>query len=145
MIFLDANFILRALTDATDPDSQEMAHTARSLFDAATRGDEEITTTEGVLNQVAYVLRSNVLYKRTVPETTAAIRALLLIPGFHLHRGQKRTMLRALELWDASPRLGFMDSVVAAYAQLEQIPLATFDNDFNRIPGIIRWQPPFEQ
>lgn len=39
------------------------------------------------------------------------------------------------------PRLGFVDALGAAYAETHGYALASFDADFDRVPGIERWQP----
>jgi predicted nucleic acid-binding protein len=49
--------------------------------------------------------------------------------------------LRALELWTGRPRLGFVAALTAAYAQSPGTLLATFDADFDSIPGLERWSP----
>lgn len=142
MIFLDANYFLRYLVHPATPKLRAMSETARALFEAVERDEEEITTTEVVLHEVAYVLASKAHYDRPVADITTGLRTILRLPGFHLARGQKRLYLRALDLWDAYPRLGFADSIVAAAVELQGIPLATFDTDFDRLPGVTRWQPP---
>jgi predicted nucleic acid-binding protein len=49
--------------------------------------------------------------------------------------------LRALDLYATYPRLGFADAIVAARVIRQAIPLATFDSDFDRLPGIVRYRP----
>ena len=51
----------------------------------------------------------------------------------------KRSILRALDIWDAHPRLGFVDALTAAYAQLPGMQLATFDTDVDGITGMSHW------
>lgn len=142
MIFLDANVFLRYLVQPSTPAIQAMAETARSLFEAVERGEEEITTTEVVLHEVAYILAAKAHYGLPVATITTGLRTLLRLPGFRLGRGQKRRYLRALDLWDAHPTLGFADAIVAATVEQQDIQLATFDTDFDQIPSIKRWQPP---
>ncbi len=55
---------------------------------------------------------------------------------------EKRTILAALDLWATVPKLGFVDALTAAYAQHLGVELATFDTDFDLLPGITRWLPP---
>jgi len=59
-----------------------------------------------------------------------------------LPRGEKRRFLQALDLWATYPALGYAEALVATTAALRGAGLATFDRDFDRIPGISRWQPP---
>ncbi|HUG15600.1 MAG TPA: hypothetical protein VMM78_11365, partial [Thermomicrobiales bacterium] len=55
---------------------------------------------------------------------------------FKLPRGEKRVYLQALDLFAAHPRLGFAGSVIATRAIKSGSTLATFDSDFNSIPGV---------
>lgn len=121
MIFLDANVILRYLVAPSTPEIRRMAEIARALFEAVERGDEEITTAEVVLHEVAYVLAAKTHYNLPVPIVTGNLRALLCLPGFRLPRGQKRLYLHALDLWEAHPKLGF-------------------DGDFDAVPNLSRWE-----
>jgi predicted nucleic acid-binding protein len=58
MIFLDANFLIRYSTQPETPEEAAMTTTASLLFDAIDRGEEEATTSEVVLHEVAYILAS---------------------------------------------------------------------------------------
>jgi predicted nucleic acid-binding protein len=142
MIFVDANYILRYLVQATTPAQRLMAEQARWLFEAVQRGEEEITTTEVVLHEVAYVLASKANYNLPAAEIATTLRVLLQLPGFKLPRGQKRTHLRALDLYTSHPKLGLADAIIAATAERQAIPLATFDSHFDDLPTVPRWQPP---
>lgn len=53
----------------------------------------------------------------------------------------KRIVLGALDVWARNPRLGFVDALAAAHAHQPGIELATFDSDFDQLPGIRRWHP----
>lgn len=141
MIFLDANVFLRALVDPTTPELHAMAEVARALFLSVERGEEEATTTEVVLHEVAYVLASKSHYGLPVPEITTALATILRLPGFRLPRGEKQRFLQALDLWEMYPNLGYADALVATTAILRGASLATFDHDFKRIPGLTHWQP----
>ncbi len=139
MIFLDANILLRALIDPTDADSRQLNEVAIGLIRQANRGDVEITTSDAVLAEVAFILTARAHYQ--LPATVAAglISPIVLLRGFR--HPEKRAILRALEIWASVPRLGFVDALTLAYAQTPGIQLATFDSDFDGLPGIDRWQP----
>jgi predicted nucleic acid-binding protein len=140
--FLDANYFLRYLTQPATPGDRVMGEIARGLFEAVQRGDEEVTTTEVVLHEVAYVLASKRHYHVPPADIAAALKLILRLPGFRLPRGDKRRYLRALDLYASHPTLGFADAIVAATVEQQGVPLATFDRHFDRLPGITRWQPP---
>lgn len=142
MIFLDANVVLRYLVAPATPEIRVMAETARALFAAVERGDEEITTTEVVLHEVTFVLNAKAHYALPVPTIARDLRTILHLPGFRLPRGQKRLYLRALDLWESHPKLGLADAIVAASVEQRGIALASFDRHFDAIPGITRWRPP---
>jgi predicted nucleic acid-binding protein len=140
VIFLDANVILRYLVAPATPEIRAMAEDARALFAAVERGEETVTTAEVVLHEVAFVLHSKAHYALPVPTITGQLRTILRLPGVRLPRGQKRVYLRALDLWETHPKLGFADAIVAASVELRGIPLASFDRHFDAIPGLVRWQ-----
>jgi predicted nucleic acid-binding protein len=142
VIFLDANIFLRYLVRPATPALNVMAETANALFASVERGGEEITTTEVVLHEVAYVLASKTHYALPVSEITTGLATILRLPGFRLPRGEKKRFLRALDLWATYPTLGLADALIATTAMTRGAALATFDRDFDRIPGLTRWQPP---
>ncbi len=112
------------------------------LFESADGGEVEITATEVVLHEVLYILTStstNNGYGLTPDEACARISPLVGMPGFK--HPNKRSILKALDLWAEYPRLGFSDCLTAAYAQQHQLSVASFDSDFDVLPGLIRYQP----
>lgn len=142
MIFLDSNVILRYLIHPTTPAIVAMAESARALFVAAEAGDVEITTTEVVLHEVAYLMASNAHYGRPVEEITTALATILRLSGFRLPRGEKQRFLRALDLWATFPTLGLADALVVTTAVIRGAELASFDRHFGRVPGLAHWTPP---
>lgn len=140
MIFVDTNYFLRALVDPVTPRQQTMAATAATLMRRVQRGEEEITTSDAVIAEVAFVLGSKHNYGLPVEEIATRLKPLLNLSGFKLPN--KRVCLRALDLWVTFPRLGFVDALGAAYAEVLRHSLASFDSDFDRVPGLTRWQPP---
>ncbi len=139
MIFLDANIFLRALTRSSDPAVQEMNAQAGELLRRAERGEVDLTTSDAVIAEVAFILTAKAHYQLPVADAAGLLAALLRLRGMKLR--DKRVLLRSLELWTAQPSLGFVDALTASYAQQPGIELATFDTDFDQIPDITRWQP----
>jgi predicted nucleic acid-binding protein len=125
VIFLDANIFLRYLVQPTTPATRRMAREAHTLF-----------------HEVVYVLASKAHYGRAPADIATDLAPILRLRGFKLPRGMKRLYLRALDLYATYPKLGFADALVAAHVEQQGLPLATFDTDFDTIPGITRWQPP---
>jgi predicted nucleic acid-binding protein len=142
MIFLDANVILRYLVDPTTPAAQAMQEIATALFEAVEQGREDVTTTEVVLHEVAYVLASKKHYNVSVSDIAAYLAPILRMPGVKLPRGEKRLYLHALDIYVGHPKREFADAIIAARAERLGIPLATFDEDLARLPTVSRWRPP---
>jgi predicted nucleic acid-binding protein len=139
VIFLDANILLRALTRSTEPAIQRMNEQAGNLLRQAERGEAEVTTSDAVIAEVAFILTSKAHYQLDVGDAAGRLATLLAVRGFKLR--DKRIVVRALELWESTPKLGFVDALTASYAQQPGVKLATFDTDFDHLSGIIRWQP----
>lgn len=139
MIFLDANFFLRTLTRPVLPNDLRMNRTASELFRRVEIGDVEVTTSDAVIVEVAFILTAKAHYQLSVDEAAGRLSALLRLRGFRLR--DKRAVLDAFDLWVATPRLGFVDALTASYVQNTDVQLATFDTDFDGLPGIIRWSP----
>lgn len=139
MIFVDANVILRAITESPLPAAQRMSRIARDLFRRMEQEEVEITTSDAVIAEAAFVLTSKAHYHLAPVEAAERLATIVQLRGFRLR--DKRVVLRALELWAGHPKLGFVDALAAASAQQPGIELATFDSDFDDLPGIARWSP----
>src|SRR6266508_3918617 len=111
MIFLDANVFLRYLVQPTTPATQAMYQAATQLFEAVERGDEEVTTSEAVVAEVAFVMSSPRQYGLPPTDVATYLVPILRLTNLRLPRGQRRLWLRALDIWTAHPRLGFVDAL----------------------------------
>ena len=141
MIFLDANFFLRYLVEPDGPDNQTRHDIAATLFEAIELGEEQATTSEAALAEVAFILASKRQYNLPTADIVAYLSPVIRLPNLRLPRGRKRHYLRALEIWSEFSRLGFVDSLTAATVEHSELRLATFDTDFDSLPSIRRWQP----
>jgi predicted nucleic acid-binding protein len=139
MILLDANILLRALTRSDDPAIQRLSDIAGDLLRQMDRAEVEATTSDAVLAEVAFMLTAKSHYQLPVADAAGKLATIIRLRGFK--RRDKRVLLRALELWTVQPSLGFVDALTAALAQRPGFELATFDADFNTLPGITRWYP----
>lgn len=140
MIFLDANFLLRYLAQSSRPDDLLRNQIATDLLEIAERGEAEITTSEAILAEMAYILTSKNQYRLDVDDAARRIETIVRIRGMRLH--EKQTVLNALELWTRFPKIGFVDALAAAYGHQQGVELATFDAHFDRIATVNRWTPP---
>lgn len=139
MIFVDANVFLRAFVHPTTPRDQAWAREAIDLFRAVRAGQEELTTSDAVLAEVAFVLASPRQYGLAPADIAARLKPILVLRG--CRAAQKGVWLRALDIYESLPALGFVDALSVAYAERPGVVLATFDSDFDTIPGITRWRP----
>jgi predicted nucleic acid-binding protein len=139
-VLLDANVFLRALVKLPDPAIHWMHEDARALFRAANDGDEHLTTTDAIIAEVAFVLTSRAHYALSVEDACARMKPLVGIRTLRFHG--KRHVVRALTLWPHHPRLDFPDVLLAVYADLNNLTLASFDRGFDRFDNLDRypWQ-----
>lgn len=94
-----------------------------------------------VVAEVVYVLTSpRIGYQLNPEEIRARLRPVLSLPG--LKFSQKRTCLRALDLYAHYRMLDFEDVFcVAAMERANIAELLSYDRGFDRVQGIIRWEP----
>jgi predicted nucleic acid-binding protein len=139
VIILDANYFLRALVPPTTPQDQPKAAEAIGLFRAIAAGDQDATTSESIIAEVAFVLTAPRHYGLSPADAAGRLQPIIALRSLKIS-GKKR-LLRALDVWIRDPRLGFVDALTVAYAERPGIELATFDSDFDGVAGITRYQP----
>jgi predicted nucleic acid-binding protein len=142
MIFLDTNVFLRYLVTPVTANDRAWHERATALFKAIAWGTEEATTSEAVLAEVAFVLNSKRQYNLPPSDVFAYLEPIIRLPNLHLPRGAKRRYQNALSLWSNHPSLGFVDALTATSVTQFGMVLATFDSDFDDLPGILHWQGP---
>lgn len=136
MRFVDANIFLRYLVDS-DP---KKAQACRELFKRVQAGDEAVTTSEVIIAEVAYVLRSLAHYGLTPQEIAERLRPLLALRGLKLDH--KNACLRALDVWEAHPKLDFEDAIIVAHLErLGETEVYSYDRDFDGVEGVVRVEP----
>ena len=139
MTIIDANYFLRAIVRPATPQDREMASIATTLFERVSAGLETILVTDAVIAEVVFILSSKRYYHLPRPDVVARLAPILQMSGCRLNR--KRFVQRALDQWVSSPKLSFVDSLCAAYAQELGEPLASFDVELGKVPSITLWQP----
>jgi predicted nucleic acid-binding protein len=127
VIFLDANYFLRYLTQPDHPANQTRHETAKLLFTAIERGDIVATTSEVVLEEVAFVLAARRHYLVPAGKIARYLSAIIHFPGLRLPRGRRSLHLNALSIWADHPSLGFVDALTVATGEAEKLELATFE------------------
>ncbi|HEV2109149.1 MAG TPA: type II toxin-antitoxin system VapC family toxin [Thermomicrobiales bacterium] len=139
MIFIDANYFIRAIVVQVTPQDRIMADHAMTLFRRIAASEVEATTSEAILAEVIFILSSRRHFNLRPDEISARIKPFLQLPGLRLP--QKRIYFRALDLYVSFPNLRFVDALCAAYSEQPGMELATFDRDFDRVPNLVRYQP----
>ena len=137
MRFLDTNVILRYLTR----DDESKADACYRLFQRVKQGEEELFTCEAIVAEVTYVLSSpRAPYQLSHGEVRDRLLPVLTLRGLKLP--QKRTCLRALDLYASSPFLDFEDALAVAHMEQRGVAeIVSYDKDFDRLTGIRRTEP----
>lgn len=132
-VFLDTNVVLRFLTE----DDLHQAEQARALLLEAEDGQTELVTCEGVVVEIVQVLSSQALYDLPRADIREHLDAIIGLPRIKLPN--KGVYLRALEFYAQHAFLDFVDALQVAHMERRGITeIASFDRDFDRIPGIRR-------
>lgn len=136
MKFLDTNVILRYLV----PGDERKARACFDLLQRVKNREEIVITSESVIAEVAYVLRSRAHYGLTPSEISARLRPVLGLRGLRLPN--KRSFQRAFDIWDEHPTIDFEDALTLAHMERLRIKdLFSYDRDFDAVAGISRLEP----
>ena len=138
MIFVDASFFLRYLVQPVTSQDRINERRAAALFTLVESAAAEITTSEAILAEVAFILTSPRHYAAPRSMAVTGLKALLRPRGCRMPA--KDVSLRALDLWVAHPELSFPDALGAAYSALRGYELATFDIALSRAPGVTEYK-----
>ncbi|MGH2562260.1 MAG: PIN domain-containing protein [Thermomicrobiales bacterium] len=134
---VDTDVIVRLVTG--DEPAKQVA--AFELFRRVRAGEITLQAPVTVIADAVYVLSSRKLYGLSRKRIVAMLRQLLLLPGFHV--ADRRTILRALELYEIHPALDFGDGMVVASMEMTgATAVYSYDHHFNRIGSIRRLEPP---
>src|SRR5688500_9955236 len=109
MRFVDTNIFIRYLTQ----DDRIKAAASYSLFQQVRDRREELLTSEATIAEVTYVLSSAKHYALSHADIAARLRPVLRLRGLKLPN--KRTVMRALDIYEAYPRLDFEDAPAVAH------------------------------
>lgn len=141
MIFLDTNVFLRFFAPSTSEATERMKREAHDLFAAIKRGAIEATTSEVVLHEVCYVLRSSRQYGLEAGRVGSSLQPILGLAGMTFPGRDVEIYVQALEWMRAFPRLSFADAVITVRAQSIGAELVTFDEYLASMPFVKRWRP----
>ncbi len=131
--FLDTNVILRHLLG----DHPDHSPRATAYLGRIERGELSVRTADTVVFELVFTLERS--YRQPKARIREAVLALLGLPGIVLPG--KRRLRRAFDLY-VDLNLPFADAYHAALMEgLKLDEIVTFDQHFNRIPGITRVEP----
>ena len=124
---VDTNLIVRYLVQ----DHEKHGKAAARLFDACDRGDLMIVLLPTVLAESVFVLES--FYEHRREDIASVLGALISSPGVEID--EPAIHFDALERYRKT-KVHFVDCLIAATASAENIPVATFDQDFRKFADV---------
>jgi predicted nucleic-acid-binding protein len=123
---VDTNLIVRYLVQ----DHEKHAKAAGKLFEACDRGDVVIVVLPAVLAECVFVLES--FYEHPRGDIASALGRLISSPGVEIDAA---IHLDALDRYRKT-KVHFVDCLIAATAATENMPVASFDQDFRKFTDV---------
>jgi predicted nucleic acid-binding protein len=123
---VDTNLIVRYLVQ----DHEKHAKAAGKLFDACDRGDVVIVVLPAVLAECVFLLES--FYEHPRGDIASALGRLISSPGVEIDAAIN---LDALDRYRKT-KVHFVDCLIAATAATENMPVASFDQDFRKFTDV---------
>jgi predicted nucleic acid-binding protein len=134
--YVDANILLRLLTG----DEPQKQRASLRLFQAVRDGQLILHTPDTTIADVIYVLTSKRHYNLARADAAAMLAPLVRLRGFKVKH--RKAVLRALDLFAATPGLDFGDALILAFMEQERRPTVySYDTDFDRFPFAQRQEP----
>jgi predicted nucleic acid-binding protein len=134
--YIDTSVIIRLLT-GDDPEKQKHS---QALFEQVERGEMMVAAPDTVVADAVFVLASRRLYNVPRQHIAALLTPLVRLPGFQVQN--RRIVLAALQLYGTTDRLDFGDAMLAAaMGRNSSDMIYSYDQDFDRLPGITRREP----
>jgi uncharacterized protein len=131
--FLDTNLFLRHLRQ----DHADHSPRATAFFTKIEQGETQVRTTDLVIFEAVFTLQRT--YKQPKDAIRDALLPLIELPGIVLPG--KRRYRRVFDLY-VRHNVSFADAFHAVLVSQLKLPeVISFDEDFDRIPGIKRAQP----
>jgi predicted nucleic-acid-binding protein len=124
---VDTNLIVRYLVQ----DHEKHAKAAGKLFDACDRGGVVIVVLPAVLAECVFVLES--FHEHPRGDIASALGRLISSPGVEIDGASIH--LDALDRYRKT-RVHFVDCLIAATAATENMPVASFDQDFRKFNDV---------
>jgi len=120
---IDTNVIIRYLM----ADIDELYSQAETLFTEAIKGERKLFIPQSVITEVIFVLSK--VYKIPRKEIASAVSYFLNIRNCKVQ--DSKVVKAALDIYEKS-NLSFVDSLICAYAKLNNLKLVTFDLELKK-------------
>jgi len=124
---VDTDVIIRYLVQ----DHEKHAKLDTRLFDACDRGELVIVVLPSVLAESVFVLES--FYQAPRTDIASALVRLISSPGIEIR--EVAVHLDALRRYRET-KVHFVDCLIAASAVAEEVPVASFDQDFRKFHDV---------
>ena len=132
-VFVDTNVFLRHVME----DHALHSPLAKAFFVRVERGEVRARTADTVIFEAVFTLEKQ--YRKSRDEIRENLLLLLELPAIELP--EKHRVRRAFDLY-VDINISFADAYhVALMEQLGIEEIASFDKDFDRVPGITRVEP----
>lgn len=133
--YIDTNVIIRLLTG----DDEQKRKDSMVLFEKVSGGEVILSAPETVIADAVFVLSSPNLYHLPKIEIRDLLTPLLRYPNFKVEN--KQVLIQALDYY-ADKNIDFADAILAVLTQQsEEKSIYSYDEDFDKFPGIIRKEP----
>ena len=129
---VDTNVILRFLIQ----DDQAKAKAVKKLVERARSGHVVLEVPFTAIAEALHTLKS--FYRVELAQAAQEISNFL--SGFGIRVAAPPWVLDALEECQRL-KVSFGDACIAAEARARGIPILSFDSDFDRLPGVARFEP----
>jgi predicted nucleic-acid-binding protein len=124
---VDTNLIVRYLVQGHDKHTKA----AGKLFDACDSGDVVVVVLPAVLAECVFVLES--FYEHPRADIASVLGRLISSPGVEIDG--VAIHLDALDRYRKT-KVHFVDCLIAATAATENVPVASFDQDFRKFTDV---------
>ena len=128
---VDTNLIVRYLVQ----DHEKHAKAAGKLFEACDRGEVIVVLLPAVLAECVFVLES--FYRHPRADIASALSRFISSPGVQIsvEIDEVAAQLEALDRFKRT-KVHFVDCLIAATAVAEDLPVASFDQDFRKFGDV---------
>lgn len=132
---LDTDVIIRLLT-GDDPRKQAEA---TALLERASQGDILLIAPDTMIADAVYVLASPRTYGLPRRQVAEMLKAVLALRGLHIMN--EHLVREALDVYAAS-NVDFGDAMLAALASSRNVPVVSYDHDFDQLAEVTLREPP---